>query len=651
MSTSGKSPTNGSLKPVNIFYIWYSELCRRLNITPLTAVKPARPKNDSVLDFVADRIKPEDWVPIISALRQDTSLHVIAIRSKIECKFLHEVDTEEKLKCMKRKFGSLWTAYVLNLLVKSLSCCIKRTEVLTCLELEGLPIFNEYLEPLLDGLTKNKTIRLLALTHFPLGDYGCQQLCMCLRFMPNVEVLNLSACHLGTASAEYLAKLIRYQQLNRYCESWHSSLRYEDPDVGIMAGLKRITLNNNPLIGDEGLALILNELDDDLWIKAIDMQRCGITNNVANRLIDVIDYSRSLEIADFRNNENLSEHTIEKIFNILKDKQSLGFESEFQWCLSTTSTYEGSQGSGNVSCVTSTIQKSKSTPFKQSDKPMPDGFKMRRTKTFISVNKKSNGKFEKFNQKDINIARKEVLELNAKLQEEISKRVESEIAKKELEKKIEKIKKEGSCIKKGNRSKSPEIDRKIKVLEEGEIERLKKNRENSTEKKKVLEVKIPLNEDTTKKVNLGYDYGRRKLNGINGVRLNGTKKPVEFVFPTNGTKLAQQMFENFVSKNRDRSDLDEDEEVLKAYCEDDYSRKKINSVSILQRIDEDEFESESNASLLHFVQGLRNNHEDNPSKDSSSKEKPQNGYKKDGKQVRSVSNHIQKVLVKVPPVR
>lgn len=396
MPTSVKSNTSNGIKPTNIFYIWYTELCRRTNKSPLSIVRPAKPKNDTVLDFVTDRIKIDEWKPILNALRTDSSLHVISVKSRIKPKFLFDIDTDEKIRSLKRRFGCLWTDYIMNNFAKSLSFSVKRSNVITCLELDGLPLFPKYLDVLIEGLKKNQSVKILSFKQSCIMDVGCQKLCMSIRFMPNIEVLNLTGCNLTSNSAEFIAKLIRHQQINRYCVSWHSSLRYADPENGVMAGLKRITLNNNHDIGDDGLRVILDELDDDLWIKAIDMQRCNITEKMALRLLDVIDYSKSLEIADFRHNDLLSRHTIEKIFNILKQKRCIGNEeSEFQWCISTTTVNHSVLDSySRTTYTTSTIQKSKSAPFKQTDVSkrfsMPHVPPLRRTKTFSLLPKKQN---------------------------------------------------------------------------------------------------------------------------------------------------------------------------------------------------------------------------------------------------------------------
>lgn len=427
-----KKPSPTTQKPVNIFYVWYTELCRRLNSAPAPVVKPAKPKCQTVLNFVADRLKVEEWSPVINALRHDTSLHVIAIKSRLSnYQFLHEVDTEEKLRQMKRRTGSLWTAFILKSLLKSVSCTVRNTEVLTCLEFDGLPIFAEYLEPLMKALQKNKTLKNLSLSRCRICDPGCQIVCAYVRFAPNIEVLNLSGCGLTTESGEHLAKLIKYQQINRYCESWHNSLRYSDPNIQVMRGIKRITLNGNPMIGDDGLNFILNELDDDLWIKALDMQKCGITENMGMRIVDLVGYSQSLEIVDFRLNENLADSTIERIFSILKQKHIDG-QSEYQWYNSSFTTNCESfldSVSAYTSVKTPQVYKAKSAPVRAYDSKMTViGRPVRRAKTSANIPNQ--------NTQDSSIEQK-VMELSSLLNEEILKRKETEKLNEELKRRLD----------------------------------------------------------------------------------------------------------------------------------------------------------------------------------------------------------------------
>lgn len=327
--------SSNTTKALNVFYVWYSELCRRQNTNPICAIRSQFNHHEHVLDFNSDRIKIEDWQPIINALRLDTSLHVISIHSRLVTqKFLDEADNEDKVKKIKKWFGAICTRYILKGLLKAIGYSLKHTEVLNCLELDGLRICGDYLELILKAIVINKSLKYLSFKGCPVEDEGCFEICNALHTLPNIENINLSGCGLGVKSAESISKLIKYQQINRYCESWHSSLRYADPEVNNMAGIKRITINNNPKMGDEGLDYILNELVDDLWIKAIDMQRCNISENISAKIIDTIDYSRSLEIFDFRNN-SLTPASLERILELLKNKQN-DCNTDYQWCYTST---------------------------------------------------------------------------------------------------------------------------------------------------------------------------------------------------------------------------------------------------------------------------------------------------------------------------
>ena len=53
----------------------------------------------------------------------------------------------------------------------------------------------------------------------------------------------------------------------RHNEAWKGSLRYRAPDLDCMPGLRRITLNRNPLLGDKAAVALAEALKDDLWLK------------------------------------------------------------------------------------------------------------------------------------------------------------------------------------------------------------------------------------------------------------------------------------------------------------------------------------------------------------------------------------------------
>lgn len=48
---------------------------------------------------------------------------------------------------------------------------------------------------------------------------------------------------------------------------WQDTLRHREPHLDGMRGLRRVTLNNNPQIGDAGVVTLVEALNEDLWIK------------------------------------------------------------------------------------------------------------------------------------------------------------------------------------------------------------------------------------------------------------------------------------------------------------------------------------------------------------------------------------------------
>jgi centrosomal protein CEP78 len=63
------------------------------------------------------------------------------------------------------------------------------------------------------------------------------------------------------------ASLLQYQKIWRCSETWKETLRYHEPDLNSVPGLRRITLNHNTEIGDEGAVYLMNAVRDDLFLK------------------------------------------------------------------------------------------------------------------------------------------------------------------------------------------------------------------------------------------------------------------------------------------------------------------------------------------------------------------------------------------------
>lgn len=62
----------------------------------------------------------------------------------------------------------------------------------------------------------------------------------------------------------------QHQSFTRHSAAWKDSLRHQKPCFEGMPGLRRVTLNLNPSIGDRGVRELVDSLRDDQWIRGTD---------------------------------------------------------------------------------------------------------------------------------------------------------------------------------------------------------------------------------------------------------------------------------------------------------------------------------------------------------------------------------------------
>lgn len=55
----------------------------------------------------------------------------------------------------------------------------------------------------------NESIKEISFQRSNLGDKGCEAICSTLKYLANVEKLNLSECELTSKGAEYVAEMIK----------------------------------------------------------------------------------------------------------------------------------------------------------------------------------------------------------------------------------------------------------------------------------------------------------------------------------------------------------------------------------------------------------------------------------------------------------
>jgi centrosomal protein CEP78 len=142
----------------------------------------------------------------------------------------------------------------------------------------------------------------LALKYCRIGDSNVEVLCKSLKTSKAIVSVDFSGCCLTGKGGKTVAEFIQHQATERHSEAWKESLRHQEPSLDSMNGLKRVTLCSNPLLGDKGVVALCETLKDDLWLKAIDLQQCGITNTGAHALQNVMTYNTNLVVIDIRLN-------------------------------------------------------------------------------------------------------------------------------------------------------------------------------------------------------------------------------------------------------------------------------------------------------------------------------------------------------------
>ncbi|KAM3188255.1 hypothetical protein ACTXT7_000654 [Hymenolepis weldensis] len=153
-----------------------------------------------------------------------------------------------------------------------------------------------------------------------------------------------------------------YNVLQRQGEVWKDSLRYQTPNLDAMGALRRLTLNNNNRIGNHGSKLLCEVLRDDHWIKAIDLQNCGLGDTAGQAWLDLLKGSeisekipksekgesrehygnRTLGIVDLRNNKNLDRNLLRAVTERVL-KNAYGKQIEFTWLQARNKTVSDGQ--------------------------------------------------------------------------------------------------------------------------------------------------------------------------------------------------------------------------------------------------------------------------------------------------------------------
>lgn len=222
------------------------------------------------------------------------------------------------------------TRYLLEWLSQSVGQCVRNSPSLTHLELEGIPFPPDCIAVLCVGLSGTQTLHHLSLRRCYIGDNGCELICRMIVDIRSVRSLNLSYCDLTPSSGSALASALSRQKLALYHDTWKQSLRYREPNFETMPGLRRLTLNDNPHLGNCAVREMIEAIRDSLWMKALDLQHCGLTDQIGADLLNLLDQNSTLAVLDVRKNVNLNDELAAEVMRRLMENDVEG-KSEYKW--------------------------------------------------------------------------------------------------------------------------------------------------------------------------------------------------------------------------------------------------------------------------------------------------------------------------------
>ncbi|XP_031458244.1 centrosomal protein of 78 kDa isoform X1 [Phasianus colchicus] len=315
------------------FYSHYEHLCAVQGSVPLKAVKANL--TQGTLDLTVDSIKAADWTPLLDAIRHDKTLTSVGIRS-FHQQGLGESGAERYKTYFRRRIPAIRSKDLTGQLCKAVKGCLSISDVLKNLELQGLLLRERDLILLTKGLATTSSLESISLAHCPIGDGGLETVCQSVKNSATIRYVNFTGCSLTWRGAEHMGNVLKHQAMKRHGEAWAESLRYRRPDLDYMTGLRRVTFNCNMLVGDGGASVFADCLREDLWLKALDLQQCGISNEGARSLLDALQTNTTLVVLDIRKNP-LIDHVLMKnvIERVLVNGNSAN--SEYKWLSSPSS--------------------------------------------------------------------------------------------------------------------------------------------------------------------------------------------------------------------------------------------------------------------------------------------------------------------------
>ncbi|VVC34651.1 Leucine-rich repeat,Leucine-rich repeat, cysteine-containing subtype,Centrosomal protein of 78kDa [Cinara cedri] len=315
----------------NPFGCSYTTACTKHKIRPSPGVR-INSKNYFV-EVWGERMKVQDWLAVMETLSNDIDTHHVCIKNRQyqEKNSMKNYQTLSEVMKIPKTVVASCTLFVVRLIANSVYEVLVNSHVLVCLELCNVLFDDQALGVLFSGIKASHTLQHLSLSHCQIGDAACLNLCRVLRDKPNIRSIDLSGCSLSSVAATNgLVQIVKKQQVRRNEECWTHSLRYRSANPDIMHGLRRLTLNDNTGLGDDGVIDLFEVLKDDLFIKAIDLQNCGLTDRSGRVALSTLFINDTLVVLDVRNNGVISAAVLKLIMTRLHQNNDSNPETE-EW--------------------------------------------------------------------------------------------------------------------------------------------------------------------------------------------------------------------------------------------------------------------------------------------------------------------------------
>ncbi|XP_076235770.1 uncharacterized protein LOC143180121 [Calliopsis andreniformis] len=223
-----------------------------------------------------------------------------------------------------RTWPILYTNFLLRCLVDSVAVFTRDSLSITSLSLDGIPLPPKYINILCSGLRTNWRLTHLSLAKCRIGDVGCNLLLECLRNNPNLRVLNLSSCRLTNRSGMGLSLFLKRRKADLLQNIWEeSSLQSREEHIDKKPqGLHTLVLNQNPKFGDNGIRQLTFALKSDMWVKSLNVKRCGITKHGAEAIIELLRLNNVIMHIDFTAN-HIPINILQGILRSLKRRREM----------------------------------------------------------------------------------------------------------------------------------------------------------------------------------------------------------------------------------------------------------------------------------------------------------------------------------------